>query len=167
MWCLTDVFKIRSICPTCLQATLLRSGPLDSTLTGPSHHRSHPLSIQWVSLRDFDSFIGIGKEEVDDAPQWPPLRWPSLPEAHLPISRTSIFRILATSILPRPKIDFSYQIWKCAKIGLWDHCCVWCRLWTIRILGPATAATEQTVSILQRTMSCVLGSQCLGNVLLH
>ena len=69
--------------------------------------------------------------------------------------------------MSRPKVDLSYQIRERTKVGHWDNCRIWCRLWTFRILGPDASIVEQTFPILKRTLSCLLGAKHMGHVFFH
>jgi alpha-1,3-glucosyltransferase len=65
------------------------------------------------------------------------------------------------------KIYLPHQICQCAEAGNRDHCYICSCIWSFCVLGPDSTVAKQTVSIFKRSVSRILGSQCLGNVLLH
>jgi hypothetical protein len=88
-------------------------------------------------------------------------------EAHISVLVSRLFRLLAASLLPGPQIGFPAPNLEYDQIGRQRRYSFRTGFRTIRLLGPASPAQRATVPFLPGIMPCVLGAQCLGDVLIH
>lgn len=88
-------------------------------------------------------------------------------ETHLSLPFAGILCVSAESLLLGPPVNLSAKIRKYFQTRGWRAGCVRSGFWTVRVLEPAASAEGKAFPFLERPVSCLLGSQHLGNVLIH
>ena len=138
-----------------------------SSFTRSTHHRPHPLPIQWLHVRHPDSFAGLGQERVDNPHKRHTIRRTVMLQAYLSLLGTSIFRLSAENILPPLQKHVSTEV--CQYSTAWDcsHRRLCCSPGSLCGLGPVGTVKEQTVPVFTWTVSRILGTKCMGDVLIH
>ena len=135
------------------------------SLARSAHHRPYPLSVQWIHVW-LPHSVHCARARGFFSTKRSPFRCSPMHEAHLSLLGSSLFCLFTTSILPRPAIYLPYPAYQLHKTRPGYHRDIWYCVWSIRVLGPNTAAPKQTVPFLERLMSRVLGPKYLGHVLI-
>ena len=140
------------------KADVTRHRAVNTFITGTAHYRPHSLPVQWLPIWHPHIVAGVCSETVNHAPQWTAFRRTTLPEAHIPVSRTRILRLPLAGILSQSEIDLLNPFWQCDQVSLRTCGYLWICCWTFLVLGPARSIIKQAFPILQRSLSRILGS---------
>src|SRR5271154_2055165 len=86
-------------------------------------------------------------------------------QAYLPLPGTRLVHLSTPSVLSRSEVCAATSILEHCQARISCHCNFCCGFWTICGVGPARSAQSTSLSLLPRLVPCVLGTQCLGSVL--
>jgi hypothetical protein len=144
--------------------------PVHFAFAWAANHRPYPLPVQWLHVRDPGPLDGARAQQLDPTTIRPLVRHSALLQAHLSVLGASILclpppRLLlgAATIVPLSE----HPVFQLCKVGNWYCRHLRLRIWSICCLGPDGTGVPSFVPVLTWSMSCVLGPECMGNVLIR
>ena len=166
-FCFLIVSQLRQNQPFGVQNAIARRRRVDSPVSRPLSYRSHPLPVQWLSLRAPYSLYCGCTTKIRIAAQRHHIRRTPLSQAHLPVPRASLLCLLTASLLHGTEVRVrcpSGQLcetrginWHRGNGGVWTFCLLW----------PDASVVESTLPLFPRPMSRLLGSECVGHLLVR
>lgn len=136
-------------------------------LSRPSHHRPHSLPVQWVHVRHPDRVPCPGEGEVWTARKRTGVCCAALHEAHLCLSSPSVLCLLVAYLLSFAKVHLSHSVFQLCQARYWHSWDTRRSIRSLRYQGTDPTDTEPPIPFFARLMPCLLGTQCLGDVLFH
>ena len=108
-----------------------------------------------------------GSKELGALAQRHAFRGTALLEAHLPLSRSRVLRLLTSSLLPWSKVSIRHQGPQLHQARPRDCHCRRSGIWAVRVLRTDSSAANSAVPFLTGFVSCILGSKYMGDVLIQ
>lgn len=139
---------------------------LNTTIPRAADHRPHPFPVQWFSVWRPHFVPRFRPETIDDAAVSCIICSLALSEAYISIPCSRLLRLPAARILPRPEISFAHPLRELCETRIGAEWGIWDCFWPIRLLGSARSTLGTPVSVLAGSLSCVLGTEYMGYVLI-
>ena len=163
----THDLQLCQVLPLNFKETGAHSSYLRTAVSRPADHRPHSFPIQWLLIWCSHSIDSPSSKELRASVERHIICGVALPEAHLPLPRAGLLRLLASRLLSGPEVDFGCQ--NCKLHSTWSRYCTscWTGLRTVRLSSADPAGAEPTLSLFARLMPCILGAKCVGDVLIY
>jgi hypothetical protein len=140
---------------------------LRSLVAGIADHRPYPLPVQWLPLRHLGPLYGLGPQQLDTPVIRSSLCSALMPQAHLSVPRTCVLCLPSARLLLGAAIGFPvlhHTILQLCEVGRGYPCRIRSCFWSFRNVGSDRTSAQSLVPILARSLSCLLGAECLGDV---